>query len=95
LRQNAVCLEHESHGFLQVRSGFIQRSTLRVGARQFLDEPDIAVRNGSEHGRELKLHTPIIALTGYRRPTCMRSRRTGRSHAMVRAMRAGHVLLQD
>jgi hypothetical protein len=43
LSEPPIRLEHKRHGFLQIRSSFLQRRTLRVCAGQLLDEPDVAL----------------------------------------------------
>jgi len=52
----ARCFQHQGDGFVQVGTGFFECRTLGVGARQLLDERDVALRDAAKNCGELKIH---------------------------------------
>ena len=64
LGQYSVGFKDKGNGFVQVRAGFFECHTLGIGARQLLDEPDVAFGDAAENGRELKIHACIIRGAG-------------------------------
>ena len=58
--QGTIRLKHELDGFLQILPRLIERGPLRVRARQFFDETDVALGNLPKHGGEFDAHASII-----------------------------------
>jgi len=59
LGESPIGFEHEFDSLGQVGTGFLERTRLSVGARQFLDEPDIALGDFLKHGSEFHRDTKL------------------------------------
>lgn len=61
---NAIPIRFKNHrdGFLKIRTSFLERGSLRVGTRQFLDEADVALGHLLEYGRQIQVHRLSYAL---------------------------------
>src|SRR5262245_45186637 len=56
LKKSAIGIENQFGRFFQIRAGFLQSRTLRVGTRKLLHESDEAFGNPPKHSRELNIH---------------------------------------
>ena len=59
--ERPVRLEHEAHRLCQIRPGLRQRRSLGIGARELLDEGDVALGDRAEHGGEFERHGSMVA----------------------------------
>jgi len=63
-RKGTIRLKYEFDGLGEVRSSFLQRCPLGIGARQLLDVADVPAGNGPKHGGELNGHDRMITPIG-------------------------------
>lgn len=63
-RKGTIGLQYEFDGLGEIRSSFLERCSLGIGARQLLDVADVPAGNRPKHGGELNGHNRMITPTG-------------------------------